>query len=290
VGDTTVQARWGRDVVAVSGDDAESFLQGQLSQDLSGMRPAESRWSWLLQPQGKVDALLRVAWTGTGFLLDTDAGWGDAVVARLRRFLLRVKVTVEPLEWQCIAVRDRTSPDLAVDVPSGTLVALAEWPGFNGVDILGPAVEPRADTPLVDADAFEAMRIEAGFPAMGRELGPDTIPAEAGAWLIERTVNFTKGCFTGQELVARIDSRGGNVPRPIRGLVGEGDRVPAPGDEVLVGDKVVGHVTSAAWSETLAAPVALAVVARTVELDTTVVLRGPGGEGVARLAPLPLIS
>src|SRR5690242_21856960 len=65
---------------------------------------------------------------------------------------------------------------------------------------------------------YERARIEAGVPAMGKELTDATIPVEAGQWLIDASVSFTKGCFTGQELVARIDSRGGNAPRPVRGL------------------------------------------------------------------------
>src|SRR5690606_7561419 len=76
------------------------------------------------------------------------------------------------------------------------------------------------------SEALEALRIECGVPAMGAELTDATIPAEAGQWLIDASVSFSKGCYTGQELVARIDSRGGNVPRPVRGLRLGQDDVP----------------------------------------------------------------
>ena len=74
------------------------------------------------------------------------------------------------------------------------------------------------DVPPGDPAAFEAARIEAGVPAMGREITDKTIPQEAGA-LVEHAVSFTKGCYTGQELVARLDARGNNVARRLRGVV-----------------------------------------------------------------------
>ena len=96
---------------------------------------------------------------------------------------------------------------------------------------------------MVGLDAYEAVRIECGVPAMGSELTERTIPAEAGQWVIDRSVSFTKGCYTGQELVARIDSRGGNVPRHLRGIVIDADPPPVGG--VVVADGVeVGTLTS----------------------------------------------
>jgi folate-binding protein YgfZ len=118
---------------------------------------------------------------------------------------------------------------------------------------------------------------------MGRELTPKTIPAESG--VVERSVSFTKGCYTGQELVARIDSRGGNVPRRLRGLVVEGEGVPSAGDAVTVGDTDAGVVTSAAWSPARRAVVALAYVSRSVEPPATGSVEGR----VARIEALPLL-
>jgi len=105
--------------------------------------------------------------------------------------------------------------------------------------------------------------------------------------VVERAVSFTKGCFVGQELVARIDSRGGNVPRRLRGLVVEGDVVPPAGAAVLAGDREVGRVTSAARSPARG-PVALAYLGRAVDVPAPVVVRWEGGEagGDARALPL----
>jgi folate-binding protein YgfZ len=225
-----------RDVLDVTGPDAESFLQGQLSQDVAALRAGESAWSFLLQPQGKVDALLRVTrLDGDRWRIDVDGGWGDAVRARLERFKLRVKADIE----------DGDPMDVA---------------------------EPYAD---------ERARIEAGWPRMGAELTDRTIPAETG--IVDRTVSFTKGCFTGQELVARIDSRGGNVPRHLRGITLATDGVPV-GAELVVGAKVVGALTS------VAGDVGLAYVTRDVEPPADVTVRWDGGETSGRVAALPLAS
>ena len=88
--------RLDRDVVTVDGPEAEPFLQGQLSQDVAALAPGSSAWSWLLAPTGKVDALVRVSRrAGGGWVLDTDAGWGDPVLARLQKFKLRTKADIE---------------------------------------------------------------------------------------------------------------------------------------------------------------------------------------------------
>src|SRR3954463_16259978 len=156
------------DRVRVAGPEAEAFLQGQLSQDIAAIEVGDSALSFVLQPQGKVDALVRVTRAGDDeFLLETDEGWGDPVVARLNRFKLRTKADIERLESE-------------------------------------PSPED------------ERARIESGFPKMGAEIDERTIPAELGQAIIDRAVSFTKGCYTGQELVARIDSRGGHVPRQLR--------------------------------------------------------------------------
>ena len=309
--------RSARDVVAVRGPDAEEYLQGQLSQDVTGLPVGDAAASLLLEPDGKLSALLRVTRTdGQGFVLDVDAGYGDAVAARLRRFLLRAKVELEMLDWRCLSLRGAGVTDaagglLTVLAERGVLALPFEWNGWRGVDLLGPSdvvlgpegLELPPGIVACGADAVEACRIVSGVPAMGAELTPKTIPHEAG--VVARTVSFTKGCYTGQELVARIDSRGGNVPRRLVGIVAP----PGPaavdalspgmtlhGGEVPEGDgaaedKVVGAVTSAAWSVELGAWAGLAYLHRNVGAPGPVRLRsgdGIGGSRSARAALLPL--
>jgi tRNA-modifying protein YgfZ len=271
-----------RDVVRVAGPDAVAYLQGQLSQDIAGLVVGGSARSFVLQPAGKVDAWLRATRVADDeIVLDVDAGHGEAVVARLRRFLLRTKADVDPLDWRAVALRGpgveaagtAAGADAELAVPAG-------WPGVEGVDLLGPDVRPPASMPEATPAALESLRIRCGVPALGTELTDATIPAEAGQWVIDASVSFTKGCFTGQELVARIDSRGGNVPRRVRGLTVPGDRAPTPGAAVLAAGDEVGRVTSVAPSPD-GGSVALALVARAVTPPAPAEVAVAGGEAVA---------
>ena len=309
--------RAGRDVLAVRGPDAESYLQGQLSQDVAALAVGASADSLLLEPDGKLSALLRVTRTdGQGFVLDVDRGYGEAVVARLRRFLLRSKVELELLPgWRDLSLRGggvagAAAGLLTVLAERGVLALPFEWNGWTGVDLLGPedVILVPGDAALPDGitacatEAVEACRIASGIPAMGTELTGKTIAAEAG--LVERTVSFTKGCYTGQELVARLDSRGSNVPRRLVGVVAPpGDERPLTrgmtvhGGDALAGDgaaedKVVGSITSAAWSSEIGAWVALGYLHRSMEAPGPVRVRsgdGVGGSRPARASLLPLL-
>ena len=254
-----------RDVLRVDGPEAGSYLQGQLSQDVVAIPAGGSAWSWLLAPTGKVEALLRVARLGSDeWLLDTDAGWGEKVRARLDRFKLRTKAEIELVPALVVGLRG-DGWDLAGLGASAALVASPPWPGVDGADLVfldGGAPVGLPDDAERAPGAYEPDRIRAGIPRMGAELDEKTIPAETG--LVPLTVSFTKGCYTGQELVARIDSRGGHVPRSLRLLRFDG---PAEaGTDLLDGEKPAGLVTSdldsirpplgrdATWERTLFSP------------------------------------
>jgi folate-binding protein YgfZ len=260
-----------RDVVRASGPDTITFLQGQLSQDVASMDASQSRWSLLLAPTGKIDAWLRVTRTGDDeFELDTDAGFGEAVVQRLSRFKLRTKCEFDVVQTvKCIAVRGQRGDGLPI-----------VWPGTEGYDLLGVDAAPEG---LEVGDGYEELRIRSGVPAMGRELTESTIPVEAGQWLIDASVSFTKGCYTGQELVARIDSRGGNAPRPVRGL-----RISGPAEigsaVTSVDGRPLGALTSACFVEGTGETVALAPLARAVEPPAHVLVGG----AEARVVELPM--
>ncbi|MDQ4097259.1 MAG: hypothetical protein M3144_05245 [Actinomycetota bacterium] len=275
-----------RDFLVMDGPDALSFLQGQLSQDID-MPTGHSTWSLLLQPQGKMVALLRVLRQGEQrFVLETDEGYGSKVIERINQFRIRVKAEVEPLAWKCLAVRGRRAHE-ALSGAAGTVV-VADWPGLPGADVVGEAPEPPGDVRLCSLDAYEVVRIEAGIPLMGKELDESTIPAEAG--IVDRTVNFTKGCYTGQELVARIDSRGGNVPRRLQGVVLGGGVVPPAGARIHAGEKDVGRLTSVVQSPSRPAALALAYVGRAVTPPADVTVTWDGESAPARVEALPLVQ
>ena len=157
-------------------------------------------------------------------------------------------------------------------------VVVTAWPGTQGFDALGAGLGPFDGIVVVDTDRYLAARIAAGVPALGAELDDSTIPAEAGSWLIERSVSFTKGCYTGQELVARVDSRGSNTPRKLRRVEAIGGLL--DGAELFAGQEPVGVVTSA----TSDGRSALAYLKRSVEPPATVEL---AGGAAVRVDPLP---
>jgi len=273
---TAGAVRLARDVVRVSGPDALDFLQGQCSQDLASLAAGRSAWSWVLQPQGKVDALVRVTRVGDEVMwLDTDGGYGEKLRARLARFKLRVKAEIEGVDWQCVAVRGPEAKRVSDGLD-------ADWPGLPGVDLLGPSPSPPRGVPLVSLDAYQAVRIEAGVPAMGAELTDRTIPAETG--IVDRTVSFTKGCYTGQELVARIESRGGHVPRHLRGIV-LGDAAPV-GAAIEADGKKIGSLTSVGLRP--GGAVGLAYIGRDVTPPVMATACWDGGTTSARVEVLPL--
>jgi folate-binding protein YgfZ len=141
---------------------------------------------------------------------------------------------------------------------------------------------------LVEPEAWEARRIEVGLPTMGRELTERTIPAEAG--LLDVAVSFTKGCYTGQELVARLEARGNRVPFRLRGVVmGAVATAPQPGAELKKGERTAGTLTSVGWSPDLGT-VALAYVHRDVEPPTEVEVASDDGTVAGQVHELPLVS
>jgi len=284
-----------RDVVRVSGRDAVEYLQGQCSQDVVALEIGTSADALLLTPQGKLDALVRVTRAGDDDLyVDVDAGYGAAVIARLGRFKLRVQADIELVDWRIVALRGPESAAVLDDVtPSGTsFVVPYAWGGVTGVDLLGADPQVPSLVRRCGPEAWETLRVEAGIPAMGTELDERTIAAEAG--LLERCVSFTKGCYTGQELVARLDARGNKVARRLRAVVideaRDADLAVRPGAVVSVGDRAVGRLTSVAWSPALGREIALGYLHRDVEPPSAVNVEVDGGvtKVAARALALPL--
>jgi folate-binding protein YgfZ len=235
-------APYPRDFVMVEGADALSYLHSQVSQDIQPLAVGASAWTLLLQPTGKVDVLARVLRSGdAAYVFDVDAGAGDALVARLLRFKIRVKADVSMIPWRCVAVRGVAAAEIVV-APGA--IAVATWwndPAL-GADLIGPALEPPADLREGSAEELERARVAAGWPAMGSEITEATIPAETG--VTDVAVSFTKGCYPGQELVERMDSRGAGAPRRLVALFAtEGAR---PGDPIVVDGVDVGALTSVA--------------------------------------------
>jgi folate-binding protein YgfZ len=257
-----------RDVVMAHGPDALSYLHSQLSQEIRDLDVGEARWTFVLQPAGKVDVLARVLRSGdSAFVLDVDAGSGDALLARLLRFRIRVKVDVERIPWHCIAVRGAGAAEAAaraITAAGGAVAVPGWWGSDDAADLLGPSPVPPDGVRAASADELEAARVAAGWPAMGPEIGATTIPGETG--VVSVAVSFTKGCYPGQELVERMDSRAATAPRLLRRVRLSGPA--SPGDAVTIDGRDAGRITSVAGG------LALALVGRAVDVPTSVVVAG----------------
>ena len=227
-----------RGAVLVTGPEAWSYLQSLVSADLDTVGDGTGVHSLLLTPQGKLDVDFRLLRVRDEAWLDCDPGFGEQLAASLNRFRIRVKcdVTDRTGSWGSLAVRGPGAVDVAsalgVEPPvaphahvpfDDAVVVRAPWPGGDGFDVVGPpsAVASAADrlkaagVASCSSDAHEALRIEVGVPRQGYDLDEKTIPQEA--FLERDAVSFSKGCFLGQELVCRIDTRG-RVNRYLRRL------------------------------------------------------------------------
>lgn len=200
-----------REYLRVTGPEAEDFLQRMLSNDVS----TESCDALLLTPKGRIIAPLRVTRRAADdFLLATEPGLGETLRSTLTRMRLASRVELEPEEHTSVLVWDD---------------------GFAGAE---EVVDADQELTIADAE-LERARIEAGVPAWGKEMDETILPAEAG--LDETHISFTKGCYPGQEPVARLHYRG----HPNRGLRRLEAESVASGDEISYEGKAVGRVTSA---------------------------------------------
>lgn len=217
-----------RAFVRVVGPDAEDYLQRMLSNDVAALGPGGSCEALLLTPKARVIAPMRVLRRGPDdFLLLTEPELGETLRAELVRMRFAAKAGIEAEEH------------------TSTLVFGGELEGIPNTDYGERAVEVLDVSlePTLDGAALEAMRIQAGTPAWAKEIDDRVLPAEAG--LVERAISFTKGCYPGQEPVARLHHRG-HANRGLRVLRIEGDELPPYDAELYLGEKVVGRVTSAA--------------------------------------------
>jgi tRNA-modifying protein YgfZ len=278
------------DLVWVEGRDAVSFLHGLLSQDVEAMPPGSVARSFLLGPQGKLRALLWLLRGDERVGILADAGLGERVAADLAGYRIRVKAEIRsddrgvwglwgPEAPAALGVEDRWVER------DGVLLAPAPPAGLARVLVVGEP--PVGGLPHAGALAVRAVRVEAGEPVMGVDVDESTIPQETG--LVAEAVSFSKGCYLGQELVARIDTRG-HVNRRLRGLSVTRNVLPPDGSAVWAGDREVGAITSVAESLTVGAPVGLALVRREVEAGDEVALRWEGGEALAVVRDLPMVG
>jgi tRNA-modifying protein YgfZ len=252
-------ARRPRAFVAVRGPDAADYLERMLSNEVESLDRGESCDALLLTAKGRIVAPMTV-WRrdADSFLLLTEPELGPTVRQHLLRSRFAAKVEIELEHHESVLVVGREAP------PGGVANRDYGVPAYELVD-----EEPPAWAPLPDEE-LDRLRIRAGTPRFGRELDDRVLPAEAG--LDERAISFTKGCYPGQEPVARLHHRG-HANRGLRVLGLEGDDLPAADAELTFDGRPVGRVTSAA-RDPEEGIVALAFVRREVPEDAELAVDG----------------
>jgi folate-binding protein YgfZ len=299
----------------VEGRDRASFLQGMLSNDVKALAPGQGCAAAFLDAHGKVMALLRVYALSDRLLLELPAGLTQKTLLLLDKYLISEKAAFEPVDeaYAVLSVQGAQAPALIAGLAGApmdlaphahveaTLAGIATrvvqrsefgvrpgfflWAAPDAMPALRAAVEGAGATPVEPA-VGEVLRVEAGEPVYGQDVDESVILPETN---LEHLVSYTKGCYIGQEVVARVKYRG-HVNRALTGLTLEGDRVPTPGAPVFAGEREIGRVTSAVRSLGLGAPIALGYVRREhLEPGSAVAVRIEDILVPARVTPPPFI-
>ncbi|HET7585771.1 MAG TPA: glycine cleavage T C-terminal barrel domain-containing protein [Gemmatimonadaceae bacterium] len=312
--------RSGYTILRFEGARAAETLSGLVTSDVAALTPGCGQIAVALTPKGKVLADVQILSLDGALLTLTSAPAAPGWMGAIRKFVNPrfARVTDQSEQWRVLAIVGVRAARLlatALDVDAASLAALPRWGhrqfeasgtaghlvrwpslGLDGVLVLlAPAAFADTWRRVVSAGAtpaghlaWEIARIEAGTPAWGFDMDDTTIPQEVNLDDIG-AISYTKGCYIGQEVVARVHFRG-HVNRQLRGLLC-GDDMPPPAGATLVSDggKIVGDVRSSALSPRLGA-VALAMVRREIEPGTTLVVRWEGEEsrGDVTMLPFPL--
>jgi folate-binding protein YgfZ len=292
-------ARRERSWISVKGADAAEYLQGQLTNDIEALAPGSGVYSALLDRKGRMQADMRVLRTAIDeVLIECELEAAGACAKHLTMYSVGRDVEVIPLEELLgeISIVGPAAASLTGLPPLGgehdhACVELDGAPARSvrtdagldliaspeHIDALESALEKRG-VARVTGDALEIIRVENGRPRFGREMTTETIPQEAG--INERAVSFTKGCYIGQETVARLHYKG-KPNRHLRGLrLSEGAEA---GAEVTLGDRELGRIGTAVLSPAYG-PIALAILRREAEPGDDVLV---GGETQATVVSLP---
>ena len=288
--------RSNRDVLVVPGDDRLGWLHSICSQHLTTLVDGDATEALVLSPHGHVEQHWQLTELDGTVWLDTEPGAAGAVLDYLQkmRFLKRVEPANVSADWAVLSLVGPATPTVlamaglpvperagrVLSIAGGGFVRRMAWPGTDAADLLVPR-DRAADVvdTLVEAGAhraglwaFEALRVESRRPRLGFETDHRTIPHEVG-W-IGTAVHLDKGCYRGQETVARVQ----NLGRPPRRLVllhlsGESDALPEPGSPIESDGRTVGFLGTAVQHYDLG-PIALAVVKRSIPDDTALTVAG----------------
>jgi folate-binding protein YgfZ len=253
-----------RTQIEALGCDRATFLNNLCTNDIRKLAPGQACEAFFTNVQGKVLAHVHVWARPESLVIETVAGLGEKLLAHLDRYLIREQVELldRSQQWtvfllggaQAAGALHYVGPQVEITRPALYLLSCP----LDQADNVRKALHAAGATPCESA-ALEMARIEAGFPWYGQDISEENLAPEVGR--DKQAISYVKGCYLGQETIARIDALG-HVNRLLTGVAFQGGDVPPRGAELFSGDKAVGQVTSAAFSPKLQAPLALAYVRR----------------------------
>ena len=240
----------------LNGPDAERYLNGQVTNDVTHLTDGRAFYAAICTAKGRMEGDVTIAFHNKEYYLDADTVLRETLGARLEKYLIADDAVFEDVSdfWHLSHVFGVTPP---APPHTGFLVANHRF-GLPGHDIWmsGPGAAIFGDS--VPPDVLETLRLESGLPKWGAELTPNTLPPEAGPRMLD-AISYTKGCYVGQETIARLKSVG-HVNRTLVLLKSESDKFPAPDAKLMLGEKESGAVTSSGFSPRLEKGLALGYV------------------------------
>lgn len=260
-----------RTKLRLSGADRVRYLNGQVSNHITRLKPGESIPACVTTAKGKLSAEVFVTALSDSLLVDAPAELRETLVPRLERYIIADDVTLEDVTEEfallhLLRLSPESLPELSTKASS---IHAARRFGEDGWDLLLPraafaewCAQPEASEHLIAEGVLEVLRIERGIPRWGHELDENTLPPEAG---LDRThIDYHKGCYIGQEVISRLRSVG-RVNRELVGFTTLTEDHLAPAMRLFgpeEGSRQLGTITSATWSFALAKPIALGYLRR----------------------------
>jgi folate-binding protein YgfZ len=242
----------------LTGPDRVRYLNGQVTNDVAALAPGHGCYAAVCTAKGRMEGDLHIAARDAEFYLDADLSQHESLGARLEKYLIADDAVFEDItgQWSLSHVFGETPPPAPAN---GFVIALARF-GLPGHDVWVAAPEAIVVGERVEAAVIETLRLEQAMPRWGAELTTATLPPEAGPRMLQ-SISYTKGCYVGQETIARLKSVG-HVNRTLVFLKAETDVPPAPGTKLAHDTQEIGVVTSSGWSPRLDKAVALGYVQR----------------------------
>jgi folate-binding protein YgfZ len=265
----------------LAGPDAVRYLNGQVTNDVTRLRDGQASYAAVCTAKGRMEGDVSIAVHAGDFYLEADPVLRESLGARLEKYLIADDALLEDVSelWSLSHVFGTTPP---VAPKGGFVVAHARF-GVPGHDVWITGPDAVVAGAAVEADVIETLRLEHGIPRWGAELTANTLPPEAGPRLLN-AISYTKGCYVGQETIARLKSVG-HVNRELVFLKSDSAAFPAAGAKLFQDDHEVGAVTSSGYSPQLERGIALGYAQRRAVTEGTS-LRADGLNLMVS-APLP---